>query len=48
MEAMNTARAVTIIEQACERAQSIGMPACVAVVDAGGHLKARSPHYAWS
>ncbi len=40
MEAMSTARAEAIILLACERAQAIGMAACVAVVDAGGHLKA--------
>ncbi len=40
MEAISTVRAETIIELACERAQAIGMAACVAVVDAGGHLKA--------
>ena len=40
MTTISTARADQIIERACARADEIGMAACVAVVDAGAHLKA--------
>jgi uncharacterized protein GlcG (DUF336 family) len=40
MDTLSTARADQIIERACVRADEIGMAACIAVVDAGAHLKA--------
>jgi uncharacterized protein GlcG (DUF336 family) len=40
MDTISTARAEDIIALACERADAIGMAACIAVVDAGAHLKA--------
>ena len=40
MATISTARADELIERACARAQEIGMAACIAVVDAGAHLKA--------
>ena len=40
MNTISTARAEEIIRRACMRADEIGMAACIAVVDAGAHLKA--------
>jgi uncharacterized protein GlcG (DUF336 family) len=40
MNTISTARAEEIIRRACVRADEIGMAACIAVVDAGAHLKA--------
>ncbi len=40
MTTISTARADEIIQRACTRADEIGMAACIAVVDAGAHLKA--------
>jgi uncharacterized protein GlcG (DUF336 family) len=37
---ISTERADEIIRRACARAEAIGMAACIAVVDAGAHLKA--------
>ncbi len=40
MSTISTATADEIIRRACARADEIGMAACIAVVDAGAHLKA--------
>ena len=40
MDTVTTARADEIIRRACIRADEIGIAACIAVVDAGAHLKA--------
>jgi uncharacterized protein GlcG (DUF336 family) len=40
MNTISSARADEIIRRACVRAEEIGMAACIAVVDAGAHLKA--------
>ena len=40
MNSISTTRADEIIQRACVRAEAIGMVACIAVVDAGAHLKA--------
>jgi uncharacterized protein GlcG (DUF336 family) len=40
MANMTSAVADEIIQRACDRADEIGMAACIAVVDAGAHLKA--------
>jgi uncharacterized protein GlcG (DUF336 family) len=40
MDTISTSKADEIIERACVRADEIGIAACIAVVDAGAHLKA--------
>lgn len=40
MSSISTARADEIIRRACIRADEIGIAFCIAVVDAGAHLKA--------
>ncbi|MHA7816555.1 MAG: GlcG/HbpS family heme-binding protein [Pseudohaliea sp.] len=42
MDSITTTRAEEIIRRACDRAADIGVAACIAVVDAGAHLKAFS------
>lgn len=40
MDSIKTDRAEAIIRRASDRAQEIGISACIAIVDAGAHLKA--------
>ena len=39
MDTISTARAEEIMRRACARAEAIGVAACIAIVDAGAHLK---------